>query len=333
VNPTARISVVMATYNGARYLERALSSVARQSRKPDEVVVVDDGSSDDSAAIAEAMGARVVRLQHQGVCVARNTGIQAARYECVALMDQDDEWLESKLERQLQAILHDPAVVMVATDVSKIDPAGNLLESSMLTDPAIGYDTLQLRCRAERVDFIAKAAEQLHKSGWFLLPSAVLICRRTLIDAGMFDPTIRLHEDVSCFLRVLMHGDLAVIREPLLRWRIHDANTHRDELGMLRGRLELAMLMQRDARGEYPRAYRTMLEGELPHLHSEIARRSMHAGLGRESRAHARAAAALGGMNPKLLAYMVASFLPGGSRKLLARLAGASRRASSTLGR
>ncbi|WP_373065415.1 glycosyltransferase family 2 protein [Gemmatimonas sp.] len=82
----------MATFNSARFLERALSSAREQTARPLKIIVVDDGSSDDSVAIAERMGAVVIAMAHGGVCSSRNAGIIRASGTYVALMDQDDEY-------------------------------------------------------------------------------------------------------------------------------------------------------------------------------------------------------------------------------------------------
>jgi len=99
-NPRAvRISVVIPCHNGAEFLTEALDSVAAQTRAPDEVVVVDDASTDGSAALARAWGATVVRLEaHRGEGAARNAGLRAAAHPFVAWLDADDRWRPRHLE-------------------------------------------------------------------------------------------------------------------------------------------------------------------------------------------------------------------------------------------
>src|SRR4051812_13046945 len=97
------ISVVIPCYNGALYLRETLESALAQNYAPLEILVVDDGSEDDSAAIAESCGApvRVIRQPNQGESVARNRGIDEARGDWVAFLDADDLWEPEKLERQV----------------------------------------------------------------------------------------------------------------------------------------------------------------------------------------------------------------------------------------
>ena len=100
------VSVVIPCYNAACFLKETLDSVLAQTVTPLEVIVIDDGSTDDSAAIAESFGApvKVLRQTNQGESIARNRGIDEATGEWVAFLDADDLWLPNKLERQLEEI-------------------------------------------------------------------------------------------------------------------------------------------------------------------------------------------------------------------------------------
>ena len=102
------VSVAIAAWNAERYLPEALASVLAQTSPAFEVVVVDDGSTDGTAAIAEAHGATVVRCEHRGIGPSRNTGIQASHGDVIAFLDADDLWLPTKLERQVAALEADP---------------------------------------------------------------------------------------------------------------------------------------------------------------------------------------------------------------------------------
>src|SRR5262249_59293001 len=105
------ISVVIPCYNGARFLRETLASVLAQTLPPLEVLVIDDGSTDDSGAVAESFGppVRVIRQPNQGESVARNRGIEEAKGEWVGFLDADDLWNPDKLERQWQ--VGDPDVL------------------------------------------------------------------------------------------------------------------------------------------------------------------------------------------------------------------------------
>ena len=99
MSATLPVTVVIPAWNRARELPAALASVARQTAQPAEVVVVDDGSTDRTAEVAAAHGARVVRHEeNRGVSAARNSGIAAASHDWIAFVDSDDEWLPRHLQ-------------------------------------------------------------------------------------------------------------------------------------------------------------------------------------------------------------------------------------------
>ena len=106
----SRVSVVSAVRNGERYLSEALESVMGQTLPPDEVLVIDDGSTDATADIARSCGARVMPSRGRGVSDARNTGIAECRCDLIAFIDHDDVWEPHKLERQVAHLETHPEV-------------------------------------------------------------------------------------------------------------------------------------------------------------------------------------------------------------------------------
>src|SRR5687768_12090324 len=97
------VSIVIPCYNQARYLPAALASVRRQGYQPIECLVVDDGSTDDTAALAASLGARVISRPNGGVSAARNAGLAAARGELVVFLDADDELLPDAVAAEVAA--------------------------------------------------------------------------------------------------------------------------------------------------------------------------------------------------------------------------------------
>ncbi|QDT34640.1 glycosyltransferase family 2 protein [Thalassoglobus polymorphus] len=123
------VSVVIPCYNGSPFLRETLDSAINQTHRPLEIIVIDDGSTDDSAAIAESFGApvRVIRQENQGESVARNRGIDEAKGEWIAFLDADDLWAPEKLERQLSLI--DETTVAVHTELQSfgtVDSQSNI---------------------------------------------------------------------------------------------------------------------------------------------------------------------------------------------------------------
>ena len=123
------ISVLVAVHNGARFLAEALDSVWAQTLRPFELIVVDDGSTDASAAIAAGRGATVIRQANAGTAAAVNTARDAARGELLALLDADDRWPQDKLARQVDAI---GDAGLLYSDLSVIDEDGDVLQDSWL---------------------------------------------------------------------------------------------------------------------------------------------------------------------------------------------------------
>jgi glycosyltransferase involved in cell wall biosynthesis len=197
----ATISVVIPCYNGARYLPETLASVLRQTLPPHEVIVVDDGSTDDSAAVAASFGppVRVLRQPNQGESVARNRGIDEARGNWIAFIDADDLWDPSKLERQVDGLPEDTVAVCTA---------GNTL------DDASGRITDVWTPRPE--DFTTEKMLSADAPG---CPLSSL-----LVKAGLpvrFPAWTRYSEDAVFILELLRLGPVRVIPDPLTTWRSH----------------------------------------------------------------------------------------------------------------
>jgi glycosyltransferase involved in cell wall biosynthesis len=103
------VGVVIPAFNAARYLGQALESVFAQTRPPDEIVVVDDGSTDDTARVAQSYpGVRLIARGHHGIAASRNAGVAATSAHWIAFLDADDLWQSDKLERQLARIAASP---------------------------------------------------------------------------------------------------------------------------------------------------------------------------------------------------------------------------------
>lgn len=115
------ISAVIPVYNGAAFVAEAVESVLRQTYQPVECIVVDDGSTDSTPRVLDALtGIRIERQRNLGVSAARNRGVQVANGSFIAFLDADDVWLESKLERQF-AIMHARAADLVYTGIKVVD--------------------------------------------------------------------------------------------------------------------------------------------------------------------------------------------------------------------
>lgn len=199
------VAVVIPAYNSARFLADAIASVRDQSHRATELVVVDDGSSDDSAELAEKLGVRCLRRENGGPGAARNTGVRATESSLIAFLDADDLFLPGKLQRQ---VTHMQASDCVAC-------GGDAL---LLRD---GQESLgdQRKNGPGRVPSQLGLAELIR--GNPLICSSMVV-RRSAFDAvGGFDEDRDLiaSEDYDLWLRLLARGQIDYIDEPLSVYR------------------------------------------------------------------------------------------------------------------
>lgn len=194
------VSIITPVYNGARYLAATIESVLAQEYAPLEFIVVDDGSTDESAAIARAYpSVNLITQANRGVANARNTGLAVARGELIALIDQDDLWLPGKLQAQV---------------------------ARLLAEPELGYTrTYQRLLIEEGVDpsaWIDEALEVDHPSA---IPSSWLVRASIFDQIGGFDPHYVTASDSDWLFRAKDAGIPSVILpETYVLWRIHQQN-------------------------------------------------------------------------------------------------------------
>lgn len=193
-----KISVVIPAYNAASFLPRCLQSVFAQTLQAEEIIVVDDGSTDDTAARAAKLGAKVVSRPNGGLSAARNTGIQNASSEWIALLDADDMWAPEKLQRQ--ALLAEPGVVLVYTGIRIFDDSG-VREARAAVDPAVARKVLRYRNP--------------------ITPSTVLVRREAVLRDGGFREDIRACEDWEMWVRLKRLGDFAAVPDPLTDYYVY----------------------------------------------------------------------------------------------------------------
>jgi len=191
------VTVVIPTFNRAPLLARAIDSVLRQTHPPFEILVVDDGSSDGTRDVVHGCAdARVKYIRHernQGLPAGRNTGIRAAAGEFIAFIDDDDQWRPDKLERQLQAIGTNDAILCGAVDSS---------------GRRIGHPRPHI------------TAADLKRGNKFP-PSGLLAKSRVLRDV-LFDEQLRQGEDWDAYIRMAARYAIGFINEPLLLYNSDD---------------------------------------------------------------------------------------------------------------
>lgn len=200
------VSVVITTYNAASTLEETLLSILSQTYSPIDIIVVDDGSKDDTREIVQSVAPSAIYIyqENQGQPSARNTGIQASKGDYIAFVDADDAWLPEKVERQVRALQESPSCGWVYCDalyckeelnevsyrLSKVSKPfeGNILENLLVHN------------------FICSATPMMKKE--------------IFADIGLWDPNRRLCEDLGMWLRIASRFRIAYVPEALAKHRM-----------------------------------------------------------------------------------------------------------------
>jgi len=201
-----KVSVIIPCYNGARWLSEAIESVLAQTYTDYEIIVVDDGSTDNSADVVRSYPDNRLRYYYQenrGLPAALNSGIELSRGNYIAFIDVDDLWLPDKLEKQLRVMENLPHGGLVYSSCYVIDEIGNV----------IGLHRAPLLRR----DMVAK---KLFIEGNFILKPTVLVDVRWLRKVGLFDEEMLYCEDHDMWIRLAMSScEILCIDEPLAMWR------------------------------------------------------------------------------------------------------------------
>jgi hypothetical protein len=196
------VSVVIPTYNSGRFLAQALDSVLAQTLPPEEVIVVDDGSRDDTSDRVKpyAGRVRVIRQENQGVAAARNRGLGEATGDVIAFLDADDVWHPRKLEMQVQALAENPDLVLLGTAL--FDWPGQV--------PAMTAVSTR--------DVTPVSYRRLVVKNYFAT-SALVVRRQALEKAGTFDTALSGPEDYDLWLRVAALGPVGNLNLALTGYR------------------------------------------------------------------------------------------------------------------
>jgi glycosyltransferase involved in cell wall biosynthesis len=245
------VSVVVPTYNRAHLLPETLESIFAQTYPELEVIVVDDGSQDDTAGAIARFCDRIayLRQENRGLAAARTAGQRRARGEYVAWLDSDDLWNPEKIALQVAFMRQRPDHVVVASDFSAFDAHGFFersqvrLEFSVIDRTPGGLTGIF----PERIDLVprdlpfvgATLPEMVgvHCGGGYeqfvwgscLLPSTVLFRRATAMQTGPLDASFLLDSDYEYLLRLSRLGRVAFIDHPLTRYRFSEEQMSSDK--------------------------------------------------------------------------------------------------------
>lgn len=237
-----RISVVIPTYNRAEFISETVASVLAQTLQPVEVIIVDDGSTDNTESVCSQFKPPVfyIRRQNAGVSAARNAGIAASKGEWLAFCDSDDLWDHDKLRLQMLAIEATNAEWCI-TNFRVIDPDGRAVRPQV---PGMSQTFNYLRERGIPPEkhfgrWLQREQLQLGSSavpvyygdffgmlflGNVVLPSTSVVSRALLERAGPFDPKLRRAEETEFFHRISAQARGALVMEVLASYRVGHAS-------------------------------------------------------------------------------------------------------------
>ena len=258
--PDPEISVVIPTYNRWPLLKEAIESVRAQTYQDFEIIVIDDGSTDGTgervlAAYADDPRVRYFHQPNRGPSAARNIGIAQARGHLLALLDSDDAWLPTKLERQLEILRTDRSVGVVYCKFAFMDELGDRLDQPWPRPPVRGDLYVDL----------------MYSNVVYGSDSAVLMRTADMREAGGFDESLFAAEDHDLWRRLALRHRFVCLDEVLVLVRMHSSSIQRDVSRMAEGALRhLAKIL-----AETPQNHRHHLHAVCEALSADYTRRFM----------------------------------------------------------
>jgi glycosyltransferase involved in cell wall biosynthesis len=225
------VSVVIPARNVAPYIGAAITSALEQTAPPFEIIVVDDGSTDDTHSVVDRWNGkghhsrvlvRYLYVPPAGPALARNTGIRVARGSHIAFLDADDIWLPDKLERQLALLGADPDLCLVYTGAALTDEKGTILKAI----------SCQPACAGRQAAAVLRIKNCIQIS-------TVLASRSGLLRAGLFDPSLPSCENWDLWIRLARQGAVAFVDAALVKYRMRTGSRITDVSRMKDARLQV----------------------------------------------------------------------------------------------
>lgn len=203
-----KISVIIPTYNRAKKLERCLVSILSQTYLPYEIIVVDDGSTDETMQIIEAINSPIIKVLkqiHQGAQKARNLGVYSAKGEYIAFMDSDDEWISNKLELQVAILQEHPNWVLYTNCYIKDEDSGDMRIWNVSGKSGSAYRSM------------------LETGGPMF--QGLILKKESLLAIGGLDEKVDAYQEWDTAIALAKHYELLHMREPLFVYYQHSGET------------------------------------------------------------------------------------------------------------
>lgn len=237
------VGVVIPTFNAAEFLPQAIDSVLKQTVAVDDIVVVDDGSTDQTQNVIKRFienGIRYIRQNNQGSAGARNTGVESLSTDYVCFLDTDDSWLPDKTAVQRRILDREPRVGLVS---------GN----QIFWDPDRSIKKLRTFSQTRPKEIFNK---RLALSNVVGNPSMVMIRRSVLEDIGLFNPALRFGDDWDMWIRIAARTEIAFADEAVAIYRWHHNNQSRqNQKACLRAYREISRRAIEETHSSFSKAF------------------------------------------------------------------------------
>ena len=210
---TQKISVVIPTYNYADFISEAVESVLAQTFPVFEIIVVDDGSNDNTEEIIKQFGDKVkyIKQRNGGVCAARNNGVENAGGDFIAFLDADDVWFPEKIEKQMAKFAEDTKIGLVHCRMREFDTESG--------------ETMRLHLEGEE-GWVADGLLLLDKTIIIGCGGSIIVRRKAFETVGGFDTNLKVGEDWDFCYRIARKFKVGFVREILVDYRYHGKNSH-----------------------------------------------------------------------------------------------------------
>jgi len=224
-----KISAIIPAYNSQDFILDAIKSIQNQTHPIDEIIVIDDGSTDNTQQLIQSQTKNIIYLKqdNQGPSAARNAGIKLAKGDWIAFLDADDQWTSDRIEKQLDALSLSPELHLLAGDMQEID-----LDNKVITQSVLAKHSLLEPFQINQSRPIHNALAQLVTKN-FIPTGTVLVKRSTVLEAGLFNINIRFGEDLELWAKIAAKHPITCLPEILMLRRLHQQNATNATAAML----------------------------------------------------------------------------------------------------
>jgi len=306
-----KVTVMIPTYNYARFLGEAIQSVLDQTFQDFEIIVVDDGSTDNAKEVVEKFKdtrIRYIYQDHRGASAAQNVALHAARGEYITGIGADDIYLPQNLEIKVNLLDSRPEIDLVCSDVYGFDDKTGPIVGSLWHGPTAQYSGF------DPVKAVSQPLKELLRYGCVFLVQASLIRSKVFDVVGYFDESLSASEDWDLVIRIVQRFRLEIIDLPLLKLRRHDANLSIDPVKSYLGAVAITDKLIRTI--PLSREELKLLKQKLLPLHTRVGREALLGGKEAVARIAFISAIKLAPWNFRLYNYLFFSLL--GTKKYLA---------------